>query len=60
MASGYLRHARGLHYRGATLALGEPRGFLLIGVDTAKGFSIGVIYCDQEMVVTAPAIFAEL
>jgi len=54
-----LRNARGFYDRRAALAFGEAGGFFLVGINPAKGFAVGVIDGDQEMMMFSAAIFPE-
>jgi hypothetical protein len=57
--SGDLGNPGGLYHRRAALALRETRGFILVGVNAAELFSIGIIDTDEVVVMFAAAIFAE-
>jgi hypothetical protein len=57
--SGDLGNPGGLYHRRATLALREARGLILVRVDAAEFFSVGIIDTDEVMVMFAAAIFAE-
>jgi len=56
---GDLRDARGLHHRGTLLAVGEARGFVLVGVYATKFFAVGVGHGDQPVMMLAAAVFIE-
>ena len=57
--SGNLRDARGLHHRGTLLAVGEARGFVLVGVYATKFFAVCVRHGDQPVMMLAAAVFIE-
>src|SRR5215471_14920152 len=58
--SGNLRDASGFHHRRASLALREARGFFLVGVHTAECFAVRIVHGNEEVVMAATAILAEL
>jgi hypothetical protein len=58
--SGYLRDASRLHHRGASLAFREACGFFFVGVHTAESFAVRIVHGNEEVVMTATAILAEL
>jgi len=57
---GNLRDARGLHHRRTLLAVGEARGFILIGVYAPKFFAVSVRHGDQPVMMLATAVFIEV
>src|SRR5258708_32663757 len=57
--SGNLRDARGLDDGRAALAFSKAGGFFLLGVNPAKGFAVGVIDGDQEVMMFSAAILSE-
>ena len=57
--SGNLRDPRGLHYRRAALTLREPGGLILVRVNAAELFPVGIEDADEIVVMFAAAIFAE-
>ena len=57
--SGNLRNSRGLHHRRAALTLCEPGGLILIRINAAKLFPVGIEDTDKVVVMFAAAIFAE-
>jgi hypothetical protein len=54
-----LSNPGGLYHWGAALALGEARGFVLIGIYTAKLLAIGVVNADKPMVMFPAAVPAK-
>jgi hypothetical protein len=57
--SGNLGNAGGLYHGRTTLPLCETGGFILVRVNTAKLFPVGVKDTDEVMVMFAATIFAE-
>ncbi len=58
-ASGNLGNAGGLYHRRAALPLREPRGLVLVRVNAAELFPVGIKDADEVVVMFAAAIFAE-
>jgi hypothetical protein len=58
--SGNLRDACGLDDGRAALAIGKAGSFLLIRIDAAESFAVGVIHRNQKMMMPAPAVFTKL
>ena len=56
---GNLRDARGLHHRGTLLAVGEARGFVLVGVYATKFFAVCIRHGDQPVMMLAAAVLIE-
>jgi len=54
-----LRNAHGFHYRRPALALGKPRGLLLIGVHAAEFLSVGIINGHHKVVMAPPLVFVK-
>ncbi len=57
--SGNLSDPGGLHHRGAALALREARSLILVGVNAAEPFPVGIVDADEVMVMFAAPIFVE-
>jgi len=57
--SGNLGNAGGFYHRRAALTLRKPGGLILVRVDTAELFSVGIKDTDKIMVMFAATIFAE-
>ena len=57
--SGNLGNAGGLYHRRAALPLREPRGLILVRVNAAELFPVGIKDADEVVVMFAAAIFAE-
>jgi len=57
--SGNLGNPSGLYHRRAALALREAAGLILVRVDAAELFPVGIIDADEVMVMFAAAILFE-
>jgi hypothetical protein len=57
--SGNLGDAGGFYYRRTALALRKPGSLILVRVDTAKLFAVGIKDADEVVVMFAATIFAE-
>jgi len=57
--SGYLGNPGGLYHRRAALALREARRFILVCVNAAELFPVGIVDTDEVMVMFAAAILAK-
>src|SRR3989442_8721783 len=49
----------GLYHRRAALALREARGFILVRVNAAELFPVGIVNTDEEMMMFAATILAK-